>query len=549
MGKSTRLYADITLVVLFVMLVLLGLIFSNSIPNGVTYPVDVDYQTGWTYEDGTPGDVLKLDRSEGIHRLSRPIRADDVMGATLCCNTTNLLFDVYLDDMKIYSFHPDIPRFYGSYYGTYPHFISIPQFEGTKTLTIEYQSLYDSDWTAFNNMRLTEASDYYQDILQTYLGRFMQCFLILLAGLAMILCGFIFDKDKERFTGTVALGVVAVILACYSNSGSLLIQAITDNSMTPRIIELVSLMVLPIPTIIYMGAFTGFIRKWYVKLIVILSALNTVANFVVVRFTKYDFHDMLFMSHGIILLGLIFCFYMIGKYIKMNGIHKGTALLVISVAVVFIAGLIDLMRYYFANSADTALFTRYGLVVLIVLMGYNEIRELIMISENSIKTELMAKVAYTDALTGIPNREAFYLYEQELLAKKEGYRCQIVQLDLNYLKRANDDFGHQEGDKLIIAASKVIDKSFGVIGKCFRTGGDEFIGVVDSNKLDKAIAEFNKQVEAANADKELALKVPLSVAYGAAEYISGKTDLEEIEAVADGRMYKMKKIMKAERKD
>lgn len=548
-NRTPRLYVDICLVVLFVMLILLGLIFSLSIPSGIVYPVDVDYEKGWYYEDGTACDVLDLDRSPGTHRISRTITAQDIMGASLCCDTSNLLFDVYLDSMKIYSFHPDLPEFYGNYYGSFPHFISIPQFEGTKKLTIEYESLFDDPWTAFRNMKLTEAADYYQAILRNYLGRFMQCFLIILAGLTMVLCGFIFDKDKERFTSSVSLGVVSVILACYSNSGSLLIQAVTHNSATPRIIELMSLMLLPIPTIIYMGAFTGNLRKWYVKLIIGLATANTIISFIIVRLTDLDFHDLLICSHVTILLGLVFCFYMIFDIIRKKGMRKGTVLLVISVAVVFIAGIIDLMRYYFSNSSDTAMFTRYGLVVLIILMGYNEIRELIKVGENSIKTEIMAKVAYTDALTGIPNREAFYVFEKELLAQKKGYKCQIIQLDLNYLKKANDEFGHQEGDKLIIAAARAINDSFGVFGQCFRTGGDEFTVAVENSKYDKAVEEFNRQVEIRNNDGVLDLRVELSIAYGAAEFIAGTSDLEEVEAVADGRMYKMKKQMKAERKE
>ena len=548
MNKTTRIYADITLVVLFFMLILLGMIFSVSIPSGITHPIDVDFEQGWINEEGRLVSSLKLDRSGGIHEMTRYINANDIMGASLCCDSSNILFDVYLDDLHIYKFHPDNTDLYGNYYGTYPHFISIPQFEGSKKLTIKYEALLDSDWTAFRNMRLTEAADNYKLIIQDYLFRFILCFLILIVGLVMVLCGFIFDKDKARFTQSVSLGVVAVILACYSNSGSILIAAITGNSMTPRLIELACLMLLPIPVIIYIGAFTDNISKWYIKFIIGLAAVNTVTNYVVVKFTSLDYHDLLTSSHVIILLGLVFCFYMIIRFIIKTGMRRGTALLVISVAVVFVAGFIDLLRYYFANSNDTAKFTRYSLIVLVILMGYYEVRELIKVGENSIKTELMAKIAYTDALTGIPNREAFYEYEKEILALKPGSSCHIVQLDLNYLKKANDEYGHLEGDKLIFAAAQVIDKSFGVYGKCFRTGGDEFIGVV-MNNLGKVEKEFLKQVDRINADESVGLKVPLSIAYGSAEFICGESDLEEIEAIADGRMYEMKKKMKAERKD
>ncbi|MBR2524479.1 MAG: GGDEF domain-containing protein [Clostridiales bacterium] len=545
MNRSTRIYADITLVVLFVMLVLLGMIFYMTIPDGTVNGVDVDYTEGWTAEDGSAVNVLELDRSEGKHRISRDLDADKVRGASLCTDETNLLFDVYLDDELIYSFHPSLPRFYGNYYGSYPHFISIPQYEGTKTLTIEYESLYDSDWTAFRNMKLTEGADYYRSIMQRDLLKFMQCFMILLAGLMMVLCGFIFDTDRARFTETVSLGVMAVILACYSNSGSLLIQAITGNSAGIRIIELMCLMLLPIPTIIFIAAFTDCLNKWYIKAIIGMATANTVANFIVVRTTGLDFHDMLFISHIIIGIGLLLCGFMIIRYIRLKKRKRGLAMLGISVVIVFIAGAGDMIRYYFANPRDTALLTRYGLMIFIVLMGYSEVKELIAISEKSIKTELMQKVAYTDALTGINNREAFYEFESEI-KKKESYKCIIMQMDLNFLKKANDEFGHSEGDKLICAAAGCIDESLGEFGKCFRTGGDEFTAIIEGN-FEDAMKAFEAKREEINNDKDIDLQVPLSIAYGTAEYVAGRDNLEDVEALADSRMYECKKKMKAER--
>ncbi|SCW32159.1 diguanylate cyclase (GGDEF) domain-containing protein [Ruminococcaceae bacterium YRB3002] len=547
MKGSTRIYADITLVVLFVMLILLGMIFCISIPDGTVNMVDIDMTEGWTSDDGSYVSVLELNRSEGVHRMWRTISSDMVKGASLCTDESNLLFDVYLDDELIYSFHPSLPRFYGNYYGNYAHFIAIPQFEGTKTLTISYESLYDSSWSSFRNMRLMEGADYYRQIMQNEFAKFLQCFVVLLAGLVMVVCGFIFDKDRARFTETVSLGVMAVMLACYSNSGSLLIQAVTNNSAVPRMIELITLMLLPIPTIIFISAFTECINKWYVKAIIGLSTANTIVNFVIVRLTKLDFHDVLFVSHMIIGIGLGLCGYMIIRYVRKKGRKRGMAMLGVSVVIVFIAGAGDLLRYYFANSQDTALLTRYGLLIFIILMGYSEVRELISISEKSIKTELMQKVAYTDALTGISNREAFYEYESEI-KKKESLKCVIMQMDLNYLKKANDEYGHGEGDKLIVAAAICIDESLGGFGRCFRTGGDEFTAII-VGKMENAMKAFEKRMEEINNDKEIDLQVPLSIAYGTAEYVAGRDKLEDVEALADSRMYECKKQMKAGRQD
>lgn len=47
-------------------------------------------------------------------------------------------------------------------------------------------------------------------------------------------------------------------------------------------------------------------------------------------------------------------------------------------------------------------------------------------------------------------------------------------MDLNGLKAANDNIGHEAGDELIIGASKCMDNAFSGLGRTYRVGGDEF---------------------------------------------------------------------------
>ena len=78
----------------------------------------------------------------------------------------------------------------------------------------------------------------------------------------------------------------------------------------------------------------------------------------------------------------------------------------------------------------------------------------------------------------------------------------MLLMDVNGLKYANDTFGHQAGDILIVAAGKSIKKAYGLHGNCFRIGGDEFAVVtkapLDSlfllyTNLQKSIEEYNKE--------------------------------------------------------
>ena len=548
-SRTARSFADICLVVLFGMVILLGLIFVLKIPDGIISEDHLtrDFHTGWYYEDGTPADAENPVRDQGTISMSRVVTSDEVNGLDLCVETSNINFDVFLGDELIYSFKPDLPHFYGKYYGNYVHFINIPDFVGEERLTIVYDPMIDINWTAFRDMELSLSSTYFRGIMQRDMVQFLTCFVILLFGILIVILGFIFDKEKERLAETVSLGTVAVVLACYSNTGSLVIQVITQNSAVPRVIEIVSLILLPIPTIIFIGSITDSLGKWWVKVMIGLPIVNLIANFIVVRNTDLDFHDILISAHIIIVIGFIVSIIMTAGHLKRTFGTKKKKIkninirLIISVAAVFICGLLDMIKYYSTITRDPALFTRIGLLIFILLMGYGEMKALLDISKQSIEAEVMRKVAYTDALTGMANREAFYVYEKEIKALKNGKRY-IVQLDLNNLKLANDNYGHASGDILIKGAADCIMGAFDRDGRSFRTGGDEFIAIVESDYED-TIAAMNELVDKFNETSPL--EVPLQIAYGMAEFNAGKDDLDQMEQLADDRMYKMKKEMKA----
>ena len=124
-------------------------------------------------------------------------------------------------------------------------------------------------------------------------------------------------------------------------------------------------------------------------------------------------------------------------------------------------------------------------------------------SKLRVMNEHLQDVATTDSLTGLENRLAF----DEILRKISQEDADasgtwtMVLMDVNGLKYANDTFGHQAGDALIVAAGEAIKNAYGAAGNCFRIGGDEFAVVthapLDSlfvlySNLKKCIEEYNK---------------------------------------------------------
>ena len=104
-------------------------------------------------------------------------------------------------------------------------------------------------------------------------------------------------------------------------------------------------------------------------------------------------------------------------------------------------------------------------------------------------------MAYTDGLTELGNRAAFHEKENEIRCGRSD--CYIIQLDINFLKKVNDEYGHAEGDRHIINASHIIRESFENIGESFRTGGDEFIVITkscDEREVEKSVSKMEKSV-------------------------------------------------------
>lgn len=88
-----------------------------------------------------------------------------------------------------------------------------------------------------------------------------------------------------------------------------------------------------------------------------------------------------------------------------------------------------------------------------------------------------------DQLTGLQNRRCYELKIERLKSLSENQKVTVIALDVNGLKEVNDTRGHVAGDELIMGAATCIQKAFGTLGTCYRTGGDEFMVISEQNEL------------------------------------------------------------------
>ncbi|WP_054635821.1 GGDEF domain-containing protein [Thalassobacillus sp. C254] len=111
--------------------------------------------------------------------------------------------------------------------------------------------------------------------------------------------------------------------------------------------------------------------------------------------------------------------------------------------------------------------------------------------------EKMARMAYHDPLTGLPNRIKFEKAVEEALnqIEKEKAIMAVLYLDLDRFKCINDKLGHEIGDMLLCAAAERMQTSIRPHDMVSRQGGDEFTILVTGLKTkEDALALVNRMI-------------------------------------------------------
>ena len=170
------------------------------------------------------------------------------------------------------------------------------------------------------------------------------------------------------------------------------------------------------------------------------------------------------------------------------------------------------------------------------------------------KAATMQELANRDALTGIRNKTAYDNEIKRLAVKLEDgdKKIGLAVIDLNFLKKINDTYGHDKGNITIKKLTRIICVIFDH-SPVFRIGGDEFAVILRGNDYDH-YAQLQEAFEAEIAklaqDDSLAPWEKVSAAIGAAFYDEEIDDgLDSLFKRADHVMYDRKKEMKAARAD
>lgn len=149
------------------------------------------------------------------------------------------------------------------------------------------------------------------------------------------------------------------------------------------------------------------------------------------------------------------------------------------------------------------------------------------------------ELSMIDGLTGVYNRN-YLKYRVEEKKKKLIFPFTVIISDCNYLKKVNDQYGHEYGDILLkIVAGKIPEGS-----PVIRMGGDEFM-ILGNGITEEKASELMTNIQESLKQKSKE-KIPLSLAMGSYTVQDKDFCFDEICHKADMRMYEDKKRTKAD---
>ncbi|HEX5755063.1 MAG TPA: sensor domain-containing diguanylate cyclase [Arenimonas sp.] len=155
-------------------------------------------------------------------------------------------------------------------------------------------------------------------------------------------------------------------------------------------------------------------------------------------------------------------------------------------------------------------------------------------------------ISVTDEMTGLHNRRGFYLLAEPALAaarRREG-RCLLAYVDVDGLKRINDEQGHEAGDVLIVDVARVLRAAFRSSDVLARMGGDEFCALVVDTEMDEV--QLRQRIDGAFAEfnRGSSRLYPLSSSIGIVT-ADPADHIDELLAQADARMYVEKRARRS----
>lgn len=560
--KNSIYHITYAIMIAFFLVLIIGVAVMNrgQSPAELLSEGNIAFDKGWYLEDGSTADVSHLNKISSVTPYqeqsvyhSLPDNLEE--GLSLCFRTKNIDYQVYVDGELRYEPVHQESRVYNKSFGNRWNYVPLYSSDAGKIVEVRFHTVYEGGRACIDHLRMGSAAG---EIVGTFTSKvvaFSTCLLILFVGLLLIVADIPANLQMHKNHELLYLGLFAIGIAIWCLAETSLLQFYTDDSRLVQLMSCCSLIMIPIPLVLYLDAAFGFKRKVVVPLIFGLSVVEFVVC-TALHFTGVmDYHETLTFSIVLMAISASLLLYSILRNTfrerkrKIRNIYN--ILRTIGFMGLSFAAVIDILRYYRGGSNDNAMFVRIGLLIFILCYGSSSLEKMINAVKLGVQSKFVSQLAYRDGLTGVGNRTAFQERMVELEEEKQQIPgIAIIMFDVNDLKLINDNQGHQKGDQLLVCSAEIIRTAAeSVKGICYRIGGDEFACIISgedvATRCEKAIVCFKKAMDDYNSVKGQPFCISIASGYAVYDKLQENEMLMDVYQQADVRMYENKKQIKA----
>lgn len=409
-----------------------------------------------------------------------------------------------------------------------------------KTLTLIFYGSGNNTYK-INEVYVGNGSDilnfhYKNEAVTMIMGVLMAFFAMVAFGVALYLR--VVDMKDCRFAN-----VSAFLLLCgiWCVTDSSIIQHLTRLSPVTCVISFYAFMMFPVPVVCFFKNTRELNKYRILNWLLLAFCTNAIMQGILNYFGIFEFIEMLMITHVLLIFSVVTAAWIVIKEYRKAKTREFTVILWAFV-MLSVGGLLALLLYWGFNIPYYDMIFECGILVFVLLLLSGVIAD---VTENvRFKTEMLVyqRLAKEDFLTGMKNRMVFEEYLMELQSKADTFEnVALIFMDLNQLKTVNDNYGHNAGDELLIAAARCIENTFGTAGSCYRIGGDEFCAIVENpNKTEQEwFACLDQEIHAYNKNSRYRMSIARGLSYLKDEHGEIKA-MSDWKAEADLNMYKNK---------
>lgn len=493
-------------------------------------------------------DSMETSCEGNVYSYRRILPAEDTGEKVVVYNTVHMYLEVYIDGVMVYELKAgenSTVKTTGFCWNT----ISLAEEDAGREIVFRVTPVY-SDSKPQGSFYYGTYRGIENKILAGLIFRLFLTVAITLAGVVLLFYGaFVVKKGLDAQT-IIQFAIFAILLGIWSIGETQVLDWFFPCNMVIVFISHLTLMTMTIP-------FMLFLRNMYHdrknRLWGICCYINcaVIAVRVILQITgMYDLRETLFLTHICLLLFVVVIVVMTIREIAVHGFAGRVRINSVCVMVILVNTVLELAIYRVSNMSTPL--GSMGFLFYITVMGIVNVRRTRELMEQARESAIYRKLAYTDELTGLPNRTAF---REDLEKRMEPDKTTggekilptvIFMFDLNDLKKCNDTYGHDYGDQYIKMAADTLKKLFAQEGKCYRIGGDEFCAwapYTSPDAINDKLSLLEKDIRELN-DKGFV--VTFSIAVGYAIYAEGEDGggLYSTMKRADAMMYERKQEYK-----